>query len=66
MDIDDYSHMNMKSICGVIIASNNPEQLAGFYSSVFDISFERELHGDLVEHFGIDIGDRYPSAGEFG
>lgn len=49
--------MNLKSICGVILASNNPEKLAAFYSSLFDIAFEREQHGDLIEHYGIDIGE---------
>ena len=48
--------MKIKSICGVIIASKDPQKLAEFYSSVFEVEFERELHGDLVEHFGIDIG----------
>ncbi len=49
--------MKIKSICGVILASVNPQKLAEFYGSVFDVEFERELHGGLVEHFGIDIGE---------
>ena len=49
--------MNLKSICGVILASSNPEKLAEFYSAVFEVKFEREIHGDLIEHFGIDIGE---------
>lgn len=49
--------MKIKTICGIIIASNNPEKLAEFYSTVFDVIFERELHGNLAEHFGVDIGE---------
>ena len=49
--------MNIKSVCGVILASNNPEKLAAFYSAIFDVTIGRENHGDLIEHFGIDIGE---------
>ena len=49
--------MKIKSICGVIIASRNPKALAEFYSQVFDVPFEEELHGDLETHYGVDIGE---------
>ena len=49
--------MSVKSICGVILASENPEVLADFYGFVLGVSFEREEHGGLAEHFGIDIGE---------
>ena len=49
--------MTIKSICGVIIASNDPQLLAEFYGEVFDVPFEKELHGDLQEHYGVDIGE---------
>lgn len=48
--------MKLKSICGVIIASRDPEALAEFYSHVFSVPFERETHGDLDVHYGVDIG----------
>ncbi len=48
---------NVKSICGVILASANPAGLAEFYSAAFGLSFEREDHGGLEEHFGTDIGE---------
>ncbi len=48
--------MNLESVCGVILTSNNPERLAAFYSAVFDVKFQKEHHGDLLEHFGVDIG----------
>ena len=49
--------MKIKSICGVILASSNPQKLAEFYGSVFDVTFELEVHGGLIEHYGIDIGE---------
>lgn len=49
--------MTVKSICGVIIASDEPSKLAEFYSKALGIVFEREEHGGLVEHFGADIGE---------
>jgi predicted enzyme related to lactoylglutathione lyase len=49
--------MKIKSICGVIIASENPKLLADFYSQVFDVRFEEENHGDLENHYGVDIGE---------
>ena len=49
--------MRIKSICGVIIASRDPKVLAEFYSHVFSVPFEKEVHGDLDEHYGIDIGE---------
>ena len=49
--------MKIKSICGVIIASKNPNLLADFYSQVFDVRFEEENHGSLGKHYGVDIGE---------
>ena len=49
--------MAVKSICGVIIVSENIDALARFYSEVFDFDFEREDHGGLALHYGVDIGD---------
>lgn len=48
--------MPVKSICGVILISDDPASLAEFYAEVFDLGFEREDHGDLAVHFGVDIG----------
>lgn len=48
--------MGIKSICGVILISENPAALARFYSEAFALEFEREDHGDLADHFGVDIG----------
>jgi len=49
--------MSVKSICGVILASKDPQALADFYASALDLVFEREEHGDLDVHFGVDIGE---------
>ena len=49
--------MRLKSICGVIIPSNNPGRLARFYGRVLGCEFQREDRGDLAEHFGVDVGE---------
>jgi predicted enzyme related to lactoylglutathione lyase len=46
----------VKSICGAIIVSEVPEALARFYAKALDLSFEREDHGGLAPHWGVDIG----------
>ena len=49
--------MRLRSICGVIILSNDPRRLAEFYGRVLGCTFQREDHGDLAEHFGVDVGE---------
>lgn len=49
--------MSVKSICGVILASERPAVLAEFYAEALDLTFEREEHGGLDPHFGVDIGE---------
>lgn len=49
--------MSLRSICGVILLSENPRSLAEFYGRVLGCTLEREDHGDLAEHFGIDVGE---------
>ena len=49
--------MSLRSICGVIVLSDDPRRLAEFYGRVLRCNFEREDHGDLAEHFGVDIGE---------
>ena len=49
--------MALKSICGVILISDDPEKLAEFYGKGLDIKFEREDHGDLQIHYGVDIAE---------
>lgn len=49
--------MSVRSICGVILVSDEPERLAEFYAGALGIRFEREEHDDLETHFGADIGE---------
>lgn len=45
-----------KSICGVILVTNDVERLAAFYCDTLGLPLEREEHGDLPVHYGVDIG----------
>lgn len=49
--------MPLRSICGVILLSDDPRRLADFYARVLGCTFQREDHGGLAEHFGVDIGE---------
>ena len=51
--------MRLRSICGVILVSDDPRRLADFYARVLGCRFVREEHGDLAEHFGVDIGETH-------
>jgi predicted enzyme related to lactoylglutathione lyase len=48
--------MSVKSICGAILVSRDPDALARFYSQALELSFQREDHGGLAPHWGVDIG----------
>ena len=48
--------MSVKSICGTILMSSNPDALARFYAEALELSFEREEHAGLAPHWGVDIG----------
>ena len=49
--------MSVKSICGVILVANDVEALAAFYRAGLGLDFEREDHGGLDVHFGLDVGE---------
>ena len=49
--------MAVKSIVGVIFVTPDPEALARFYGEGLGLTFEREDHGGLDVHFGVDIGE---------
>ena len=40
-----------------MLLSNDPLRLAEFYSRVLGCTFQREEHGELAEHFGVDVGE---------
>ena len=48
--------MGLKSVCGVILVSENPKRLAEFYGHVLEVEFEAEQQGDLGPHYGVDAG----------
>lgn len=49
--------MAVKSLCGVILLSDQPEALASFYAQALGLAFAREEHGQLAVHWGTDIGN---------
>ena len=51
--------MTVKSICGLILISEDPQALANFYQAVLGLTFEPEEHGGLATHFGVDIGEMH-------
>ena len=51
--------MAISSVCGIILLTNTPEELAEFYSKALDVRFEREDHGDLKPHLGVDLGQTH-------
>jgi predicted enzyme related to lactoylglutathione lyase len=48
--------MFVKSICGTILVSRNPDALARFYTEALELPFAREEHAGLAPHWGVDIG----------
>jgi predicted enzyme related to lactoylglutathione lyase len=48
--------MSVRSICGAILVSNDPDGLARFYAEALDLSLAREEHAGLAAHWGVDIG----------
>lgn len=48
--------MKISSICGVIVTTENVEWLAYFYRDVLGLSLEKEEHGGLAAHYGVDLG----------
>ncbi len=48
--------MGLRSICGVILLSDDPRRLAEFYGRVLGCAFQREDHG-LAQHFGLEVGE---------
>jgi predicted enzyme related to lactoylglutathione lyase len=48
--------MPVRSICGAILVSDDPQALARFYADALGLTFAREEHGGLAPHWGVDIG----------
>jgi|SRR5580704_10796374 hypothetical protein len=43
------------SLTGLILASSNPDQLAGFYKNTLGIPMELRSHGDFSKHWECDF-----------
>ncbi len=48
--------MSVQSICGVILVADDVEALKSFYADGLGLQFDREEHGGLAVHYGLDIG----------
>ena len=48
--------MPVQSICGVIFVTDDVDALATFYAEGLGLPLEREDHGGLDVHYGIDLG----------
>jgi predicted enzyme related to lactoylglutathione lyase len=48
--------MAVKSICGAILISRDPESLARFYAEALGLAFTHEDHAGLAPHWGVDVG----------
>lgn len=50
--------MSATSICGVIITTERMEDMVAFYELALGVELEREEHGDLDVHYGVDFGNQ--------
>jgi catechol 2,3-dioxygenase-like lactoylglutathione lyase family enzyme len=48
--------LRISSICGVIITTGNLERMVDFYQRVLGLPLEKEEHGELDIHYGVDLG----------
>ncbi len=46
---------SIQSICGVILTTDNMEEMVAFYRDVLGLALEREEHGGLEVHYGVDL-----------
>lgn len=49
--------MKVESVCGVIFTTERLNDMVGFYQNVLGLRFEREEHGDLEAHYGVNLGN---------
>ncbi|MEK7485290.1 MAG: VOC family protein [Planctomycetota bacterium] len=48
--------MQIRSICGIIITTENLDKMVHFYQDILGLPLEPEEHGDLELHYGADLG----------
>ena len=46
----------INQVSAILLVSNNPAELAEFYSRAFGLKFAREEHDDMEVHFGAYVG----------
>src|SRR5262249_17937937 len=49
--------MKVEFLSAVLLASTNHDRLAAFYRDVIGVPLEDEQHGDLLKHYGCELGD---------
>lgn len=49
--------MRITSVCGVIITTNNMDEMVTFYRESLGLALDKEEHGDLEIHYGVDLGN---------
>ncbi len=49
---------SIQSICGVILTTDNMEEMVAFYRDALGLALEREEHGDLEVHYGVDLSNQ--------
>lgn len=47
--------MAITSICGVILTTHNMTDMVAFYEKVLGLPLEKEDHGELEVHYGLDF-----------
>src|SRR5215510_15484571 len=51
------NNMTTQHLAGVILFSQDPERLGGFYKEVLGIPFEPQRHGQIREHLECEFGN---------
>ena len=51
--------MSVEAVGAILIFSNNPEELVGFYKNSFGFPIEEENHGGASLHWGCMIGSTH-------
>jgi catechol 2,3-dioxygenase-like lactoylglutathione lyase family enzyme len=48
---------DVRFISGLILVSDEPDRLVGFYRDVLGLPLDEERHGDTQPHWGCELGD---------
>ena len=47
----------IKQICGVVLTTRRMTEMVEFYSEVLGMSLQKEEHGELEVHYGVDLSN---------